>query len=192
MTILAAERTLLSTINSGRGLLRTLACLLLGSLLIAASAQVSVPLKPVPMTMQSMTVLLVGMAYGWRLGASTVLVYLAEGAMGLPVFAGFNAGIPYMMGPTGGYLGGFVLAAAAVGWLAECGWSRSIPRAAVALLVGHAILFIPGLGWLANFIGWTRAITVGFLPFLLGTGIKVALGAVLMRAAWKVAPAERI
>ncbi len=192
MTIVTAEPTLLSALHWGRGALRTIACLLLGSLVIAASAQVSVPLKPVPMTMQSMTVLLVGMAYGWRLGAATVLTYLAEGALGLPVFAGFNGGLPYMMGPTGGYLGGFVLAAAAVGWLAECGWSRSLLTAAVALLVGHAILFIPGLGWLAHFIGWTRAITAGFLPFLLGTGIKVALGAVLMRAAWKVAPAEGI
>jgi biotin transport system substrate-specific component len=166
---------------------RIAALTLLGSLALAASAKLQVPFYPVPMTMQSLVVLLLGMAFGWRLGAATVLLYLLEGALGLPVFAGTpekGIGIAYMMGPTGGYLIGFVAAAALTGWLAERGWDRSLWRSAVALSLGHAVLFLTGLAWLAVYIGWPRAVAFGLMPFLAGTVVKTALGVALVRAGW--------
>jgi biotin transport system substrate-specific component len=166
---------------------RIAALTLLGSLALAASAKLQVPFYPVPMTMQSLVVLLLGMAFGWRLGAATVLLYLLEGAFGLPVFAGTpekGIGIAYMMGPTGGYLIGFVAAAALTGWLAERGWDRSLWRSAVALSLGHAVLFLTGLAWLAVYIGWPRAVAFGLRPFLAGTVVKTALGVALVRAGW--------
>lgn len=172
--------------RAGRGF-RLAALAVLGSLALAASAKLQVPFYPVPMTMQSLVVLLLGMAYGWRLGAATVLLYLVEGALGLPVFAGTpekGIGIAYMMGPTGGYLLGFVFAAALTGWLAERGWDRSLWRSAVALSLGHAVLFLAGLAWLAVFLGWPRAVEFGLMPFLVGTLVKTALGVALVRAGW--------
>jgi biotin transport system substrate-specific component len=166
---------------------RIAALTLLGSLALAASAKLQVPFYPVPMTMQSLVVLLLGMAFGWRLGAATVLLYLLEGAFGLPVFAGTpekGIGIAYMMGPTGGYLIGFVAAAALTGWLAERGWDRSLWRSAVALSLGHAVLFLTGPAWLAVYIGWPRAVAFGLMPFLAGTVVKTALGVALVRAGW--------
>ncbi|MBR0681088.1 biotin transporter BioY [Roseomonas eburnea] len=153
-----------------------------GSLAIAASAQIQVPMQPVPMTMQSLVVLLVGAAYGWRLGAATVLLYLAEGLMGLPVFAGFRAGPAALAGPTGGFLVGFVPAAALAGWLAAQGWTRGVARSAATFLAGHAVLFACGLAWLGLMIGFDRAIAVGLLPFLPGTAVKTALGVALLSA----------
>jgi biotin transport system substrate-specific component len=167
--------------------LRFAALTLLGSLALAASAKLQVPFYPVPMTMQSLVVLLLGMAFGWRLGAATVLLYLVEGTVGLPVFAGTpekGIGIAYMMGPTGGYLIGFVAAAALTGWLAERGWDRSLWRSAVALSLGHAVLFLTGLAWLAVYVGWPRAVAFGLMPFLAGTVVKTALGVALVRAGW--------
>jgi biotin transport system substrate-specific component len=166
---------------------RFAALTLLGSLALAASAKLQVPFYPVPMTMQSLVVLLLGMAFGWRLGAATVLLYLVEGTVGLPVFAGTpekGIGIAYMMGPTGGYLIGFVAAAALTGWLAERGWDRSLWRSAVALSLGHAVLFLTGLAWLAVYVGWPRAVAFGLMPFLAGTVVKTALGVALVRAGW--------
>jgi biotin transport system substrate-specific component len=153
-----------------------------GSLAIAASAQVQVPLHPVPMTLQSLVVLLVGAAYGWRLGAATVLLYLAEGLCGMPVFAGFAAGPTALAGPTGGFLLGFVPAAALVGWLASRGWTVSPWRSSAMFLAGHVVLFAGGIAWLGMLLGFGRAIAVGLLPFLPGTAVKVALGTALLAA----------
>ncbi|SDD22377.1 biotin transporter BioY [Belnapia rosea] len=152
-----------------------------GSLAIAASAQIQVPMQPVPMTMQSLVVLLVGVAYGPRLGAATLLLYLAEGLCGLPVFAGFRAGPAALMGPTGGFLLGFVPAAALAGWLAARGWTQGLWRSAALFLGGHAVLFAFGLAWLAVLAGPERAIALGLLPFLPGTALKSALGVALLR-----------
>ena len=153
-----------------------------GSLAIAASAQIQVPLHPVPMTLQSLVVLLVGAAYGWRLGAATVMLYLAEGVCGLPVFAGFAAGPMALAGPTGGFLLGFVPAAALAGWLASRGWTEGIWRSSALFLAGHAVLFAGGIAWLGALFGFERAVAVGLLPFLPGTAVKAALGAALLAA----------
>lgn len=155
-----------------------------GSLLLAASAKIQVPFYPVPMTMQTLAVLVIGAAYGWRLGTATILLYIAEGLAGLPVFAGAGAGPAYMMGPTGGYLAGFVLAAAVVGHLAERGHTRSILGALGVLALGHAVIFVPGYLWLAKLIGAEKAYLAGIAPFYAATAVKTALGAALLPAAW--------
>jgi biotin transport system substrate-specific component len=167
--------------------LRFAALAVLGSLALTVSAKLQVPFYPVPMTMQSLVVLLIGLAFGWRLGTATVLLYLAEGLAGLPVFAGTpekGIGLAYMMGPTGGYLVGFVLAAAFLGWLAERGWDRSLWRTALGLSLGHALLFMPGIAWLALFVGGSKAVALGLTPFLWGSVVKTALGVALVPAAW--------
>lgn len=161
-----------------------------GVALITLSAKINIPFYPVPMTMQTLAVLLVGAAYGPRLGGATVLAYLAAGAMGLPVFAGTPAkgiGIAYMMGPTGGYLAGFFVAAVVVGLLAERGFDKSLLRTGLAMLVGTAIIFAFGLLWLGTLLGWDKPILEwGFTPFLYGAVLKIALGAAILPAAWKL------
>ena len=170
-------------------LVRNVVLAVLGSLAIWASAKVQVPFYPVPVTMQTFVILGIGMAYGWRLGAATVLLYMAQGAAGLPVFAGTpekGIGLAYMAGPTGGYLLGFVLAAAAVGWLAERGWDRDVATTALAMLIGNAVIYVPGLLWLGALLGWDKPIFAwGLWPFLYGDGAKLLLAAVALPAVWR-------
>jgi biotin transport system substrate-specific component len=161
-------------------LLRAVVLAVFGSLLLALSAKVQVPFWPVPMTMQTFVVLMLGAAYGWRLGGATVLLYLAEGAMGLPVFAGAGAGPAYMAGPTGGYLAGFLVAAVVTGFLVERGpvgrgGGRGLATLTLAMLIGHALILAPGVAWLALAIGWTKAVAVGLTPFWAATVLKTAL-----------------
>lgn len=162
---------------------------LAGSLLLTLSAKLQVPFWPVPMTMQTYVVLCLGAALGWRLGTATVLLYLAEGAVGLPVFAGTpekGLGLAYMMGPTGGYLVGFVAGAALTGWLAERGWYRSIPRMLVAMTIGHLVILAFGWAWLAQLIGPEKAWLAGVVPFYAATVFKTILAALTLPAAWMV------
>jgi biotin transport system substrate-specific component len=141
----------------------------------------------VPMTLQTLVVLLLGAACGWRLGTAAVAAYLVEGALGLPVFAGTAAGPLYLAGPTGGFLLGFLPAVALVGWLAERGFDRSLPRALGAMALGHVAIFAVGLAWLALSVGPERAWVLGAAPFALATLLKTALAATLMRAGWRLA-----
>jgi biotin transport system substrate-specific component len=184
---LSASRpaTLLDALMPERGLARATLLAVVGSLLLVASAKVQVPFWPVPMTMQSMVVLVLGMAYGSRLAVATVSLYLVQGLAGLPVFAGAGAGPAYFMGPTAGYLVGFVLAAWAVGLMAERGWDRSLAKAAVAMTLGHALLFVPGVAWLAVQFGLDKAVALGLTPFLAASVLKTALGVAVMQAAWR-------
>ena len=131
--------------KGGTSLLRNILLALLGTVLLTASAKIQVPFYPVPMSMQTFVVLALGMAYGWRLGGATMLLYLAEGAAGLPVFAGTpekGIGLAYIMGPTGGYLVGFVFAAVLVGWLAERGRDRNPVTTAIAVVAGTIGLYL--------------------------------------------------
>jgi biotin transport system substrate-specific component len=161
----------------------------LSSLVLTASAKIQVPFYPVPMTMQTMVVLGLGYLLGARLGAAAILVYLAEGAVGLPVFAGTpekGIGLAYMMGPTGGYLLGFILAAWFTGMLAERGWDRSMATTALASIAGLTVLYIPGLLWLGAVLGWDKPILGwGLWPFLPGEALKVALLCVGLPLAWR-------
>lgn len=159
---------------------------LVGSLLIAVCAHIKVPMVPVPMTMQTFAVLLVGMAFGFRLGLATVLLYLAEGLAGLPVFTNPGAGPAYLLGPTGGYLIGFAVAAALVGWLGGRGWDRSVWTATVAMTLGTACIFVLGVGWLATLIGVDQAIAAGLTPFVYGAAAKILLAALLLPVAWSL------
>jgi biotin transport system substrate-specific component len=164
---------------------RAIVLALIGTALLTLSAKIQVPFWPVPMTMQTFVVLVLGMAYGWQLAGATVLLYLAQGALGLPVFAG-GGGIAYMAGPTGGYLAGFLLAAVAVGWLAEHGWDRTAPRTLAAMLIGTAMIFACGIAWLATLIGLPQAIGAGLVPFLLGEAVKIALATAILPFAWRL------
>ncbi|MPV86715.1 biotin transporter BioY [Ostreibacterium oceani] len=155
-----------------------------GSLLLTLSAKLSIPFIPVPFTMQTFAVLVIGMAFGWRLGASTVLFYLAQGALGLPVFA-TGAGIPYMVGPTGGYLIGFVFAAALCGLLAEKGWDRTVKHTAFAMTLGTAVIYLFGGAWLSLLIGVEKALAAGIIPFIPGEIVKIVLACAVMPLVWK-------
>ncbi len=165
---------------------RTFVLAVAGSLLLALSAQIQVPLQPVPITMQTFAVLVIGMAFGWRLGAATVMLYLAEGAIGLPVFAGGAGGLAVLFGKTGGYLFGFVLAAGVTGALAQRGWDRNVATTALAMLAGNLAIYVPGLVVLGALIGVDNAITYGLMPFLLGDALKLALAAGALPVAWKL------
>lgn len=170
---------------AGSTAVRAIVLAVIGSLLLTISAKIQVPFWPVPMTMQTFVVLVLGVAYGWRLAGATVLLYLAEGALGLPVFAG-GGGLAYMAGPTGGYLAGFLLAAIAVGWLAERGWARSAASTLAAMLIGTAIIFACGVAWLATLLGLPQAISAGLVPFLLSEAVKIALATALVPSAWRL------
>lgn len=150
-----------------------------GSLLLILSAKVQVPFFPVPMTMQVLVVLLIGAAYGPKLAGATIAAYLLQGAAGLPVFAGTpekGLGLAYMVGPTGGYLAGFLIAAIAVGWIAERGWDKGPLRIAVSGLVGIAAIYALGLAWLGTVVGWDKPVlSFGLWPFLPAEVLKLAL-----------------
>jgi len=159
-----------------------------GSVLIAASAKVSfvLPRNLVPITGQTFAVLLIGALYGSRRGVATVLAYLAEGAAGIPVFAGKGAGVAYMMGPTGGYLIGFVVAAAIVGWLAQRGWDRRFGTTVVAMTLATTAIFFCGMLWPGYRMLPGGLWTAGILPFLPGAIIKIVLAAALLPSGWKL------
>ena len=157
---------------------------IVGTAVLALSAKVQIPFWPVPMTMQTFVVLVLGMAYGARLGAVTVGLYLVEGAAGLPVFA-TGSGLAYIAGPTGGYLIGFLLASYVIGILANRGWDRSMTKTLGAMLAGTAIIFILGIAWLSTFIGFEKAVAAGMTPFILSEGLKIALAVIVMPLIWK-------
>ena len=156
----------------------------LGTALLTLSAKVNLPLPYVPMTLQTLVVLMIGAAYGWRLGAATVIAYLAEGAIGLSVFAGPLGGLAPLVGPTAGYLYGFVLAALATGWLSQRGWDRSVVWLFVAMGIGHILILGTGFAWLAfgMKLGVDKAWLVGIVPFIAASLVKNALGATLVPA----------
>ena len=160
-----------------RALARFWALALLGSAVLAASAQVVLPAWPVPATLQSLAVLLLGALGGGRLGAAAVALYLLEGALGLPVFAGGKAGLAALAGPTAGYLLGFLPAA----WLAGQAARGPLWHQGAALLAAHLLLFVPGVAWLSGFVGAERAFAAGFLVFLPATLVKTALALAVLR-----------
>ena len=170
------------------GLFRGIILVALGTALLTLSAKVNLPLPYVPMTLQTLVVLMIGAAYGWRLGSATVIAYLAEGAIGFPVFAGPVGGVAPLVGPTAGYLYGFVAAAFVTGWLAERGWDRSVLWLFVAMAFGHLIILASGFGWLAfgMKLGVEKAWLVGIAPFIAASLIKNALGAALVPAIRRV------
>ncbi|RME14658.1 MAG: biotin transporter BioY [Alphaproteobacteria bacterium] len=170
---------------------RDVVLVLAGIAALTIAAKIRVPMWPVPMTMQTFAVLTIGAGLGLRLGLATLAGYLLLGAAGVAVFAGDSAGLAYMAGPTGGYLVGFAVAAGVMGWLARRGWDRSVLKMAAALLIGNALIYAFGLGWMSVLFladkgaGWV--LHYGMLNFLVGDAVKLALAALVVPGLWKLA-----
>jgi biotin transport system substrate-specific component len=180
-------------------LVRNVVLAIAGSLLVAAAAQVTVPMWPVPMTLQTLAVLGVGAAYGARLGAATLLLYAIEGAIGLPFFAGGKSGVAdakldyFLPASSMGYVVGFILAAFIVGKLFESGWANTFLKSVLATIVGAVVLYVPGLIWLAIWAAKTQgmdasaaaqaAISWGLTPFLFGDAVKAIIAGLVVPAA---------
>ena len=159
--------------------LKVFLLIIFGSFLLAVSSKVQVPFWPVPMTMQTFVVFLIGMSYGWKLSFLTLIAYIIEGAIGLPVFA-TGAGLAYLMGPTAGYIYGMLLAAIVFGFLSEKGFSNTYFMSLISLLIGSVIIFTLGVGYLGSIIGYDKAINFGLLPFIPSELFKIALAVALI------------
>ena len=155
-----------------------------GSILLTISAKIQIPFFPVPMTMQTFAVCIIGMTLGRLLGTATILLYLLEGAIGLPVFAN-GGGLAYMTGPTGGYLIGFLIAGFVLGNLSDKGWGKNYLTSIAALLIGTAIIYILGVLYLSTIIGLVKAYYGGFLPFYPAEIFKILLATIMLPSAWK-------
>lgn len=166
---------------SDRSLGWQIGAVLLGTALLALSSYIEVPMVPVPITMQTFAVTLIGALYGWRLGGITITAWLVQGAVGMPVLAGGASGFLHFLGPTGGYLFAFPLCGALVGWLAERGWNgHHVVLAFLAALIGNIACLVLGAAWLAVMIGVEPAIVHGVLPFIIGGVLKSALAAAVL------------
>ncbi|RWL22682.1 MAG: biotin transporter BioY [Mesorhizobium sp.] len=192
MAIATTMRPLVSLALPEKGAARLAMQLLLaivGTLVLTLSAKTRVLLGPVDISMQTLAVFLIAAAFGMRLGVATLLLYMAEGAMGLPVFQGTpekGIGVAYMLGSTGGYLAGFVVMAAIVGWAADRGWDRHPIKLFNAMLVAEIVMMAMGFAWLALLIGPEKSWQFGVVPFIVGDLIKVGLAASLVPAVWSL------
>ena len=187
--------TLRTTLVGPSTLGRSVASVLAGAGLIAACAQVSIPLgfTPVPLTGQTFAVLLVGSALGSQLGLASAALYVAAGAVGAPIYADHDHGWHVLNSPSGGYLIGFVVAAAVTGLLAEHRWDRQISSSLGAMLTGSVIIYAAGVGWLAHSLHVTtaKALELGLYPFVPGDLIKLYLAAAILPTAWRFAGRDR-
>ncbi|WP_212525813.1 biotin transporter BioY [Actibacterium sp. MT2.3-13A] len=193
MALAMTDRVLSEAFGANEGTARRIkqaALVVLGVAVLAIAAKIKVPMWPVPVTMGTFAVLTIGAAYGPRLGLATILGYMAVGALGFDVFAGSSAekaGLEYMMGGTGGYLLGYVLATLALGLAARRGMDRSVLGMGAAMLVGNALIYVPGLLWLGQLYGWDKPILEwGLTPFLVGDALKLVLAALIVPGAWKL------
>jgi biotin transport system substrate-specific component len=170
---------------------------LLGTVLITLAAKINVPTWPVPVTLQSLAIAALAAAFGWRIGTATVVAYLLEGAAGLPVFAGATAGIPYILGPTGGFLLGFIPMAFIIGRAADLGASGRVGLLFITMLIADAVLFALGFTWLlvlgsaaswidqANIVG--SAFAKAVQPFLVWDALKMLFAALTVTGIWTLA-----
>ena len=171
------------------GWLRDAVLIVLGTLFVTLLAQVKIPLPftPVPLTGQTLAVLLIGATLGARRGVASIVLYIALGAVGLPVFAGGASGLAYLAGATLGYLIGFVIAAYIIGLLAERGLERSVRTSVLPFLIGTVIIYVCGVAWLTFVLGsFSKALSAGLLPFLIGDAIKLLAASLVLPAAWKL------
>lgn len=153
-----------------------IAAVVIGTIVLSLSSYITVPMYPVPVTMQTYAILMVAALYGWRMGTLTVLAWLGEAAVGLPVLAGGAGGPAVFAGPTAGYICSWPLITVLVGWLVERGWNGNRPVFAFfGMAVASALCLALGAAWLAGFIGIEKAIAAGVLPFILGDTLKSAL-----------------
>lgn len=182
----AAPRLVLADRVLGRSLPLDVVLVATGAALTALLAQVSVPLYPVPITGQTLAVLLVGATLGAVRGAISLAVYAIVGALGVPVFSNYGGGVDIILGPTGGYILGFIAAAALVGWLSERAWERHLLKAIATFVAGTVVVFAVGLPWLAIALGLDlmQTLGAGLFPFLIGGAIKALIAAGLLPLAW--------
>ncbi len=159
-----------------------------GSLFVTLCAYIRIPLpfSPVPVTAQTMGVLLIGSLLGSRLGFITLLFYFLQGLIGLPVFAGGEAGWTYIQGATLGYLVAFPLAAALTGWLAERGWDRRVHTMVLSMVLGSLVIYGLGVAWLSTLVGLQTALVVGMLVFIPGDIVKVVLASIALPGGWRL------
>jgi biotin transport system substrate-specific component len=195
-TAVVAPRTLADTISLPRlsPVASDVLRIVTGTAMVALLAQVSLPLPftPVPLTGQTLGVLLCGTLLGTRRGTASLALYLAAGAVGLPVFASGGAGTIHLFGPTAGYLWAFPLAALLVGWLAERGWDRRLLTSALAMALGSLLLLTLGSLWLSLYVGGIASgFQKGMLPFLPVELVKIAIAAGLLPALWSVVRQRR-
>jgi biotin transporter BioY len=183
-----AGLTLIDAAVARAGLLKDAALVIGFACLTAAFAQISFWIGPVPITGQTFAVLIAGALLGSRRGALSQLSYLAIGATGLPYWfaLGGPPGIARLVGPTGGYLIGFIAVAFVVGWLSERGWDRRVWTAVPVMLAGEAVLYVFGLAWLWHFVPVDKLLQVGLYPFIAGDVIKIAAAALAMPAGWLI------
>jgi biotin transport system substrate-specific component len=184
----ATVADLLRPCEKSRAIFYDIALIIGGSLLIGLCAQVAIqpPFSPVPVTGQTFAVLMIGALLGARRGCLAVLAYIIEGAGGLPVFALGRGGFAVLLGPTGGYLIGFVAAAYITGSLAERGWDRRIGTTVLAMVFGNVAIYTFGLLWLSWLIGSSSVLAVGLYPFVAGDLLKITLAAILLPSGWKL------
>jgi len=195
MTLALNEKVLIDVLgpSQGAGLrVKQVALIVVGILALAIAAKIKVPMLPVPITMGTFAVLTLGVAYGPRLGLATVAAYLLVGALGFDVFASSSAeasGLAYMMGGTGGYLVGYALATVALGVAARNGWDRTFSGTALSLVGANALIYLPGLAWLAvlySEASFGQVLSWGLTPFLIGDALKIGLAALLIPGIWKL------
>ena len=172
---------------------KRVAMILLGSWALALFAQLTIylPFSPVPITGQTLGVLLVGALLGARGGAYSVMTYLLQGALGFPFFAGAAGGVAHLLGPTGGYLVGFIFAAAAVGWFFEQNKVNGVFKMALVFTVGQSIVFTLGLVVLSFWTGWSKVLTMGLIPFIPGAIVKVIFAVLMVSSVLKLNKKER-
>ena len=199
MTMTAHNSTLVEAILPQTGIaifLKQILLVLAGIAVLALAAKIKVPMFPVPITMGTFAVLVIGAAYGPRLGLVTIIGYMLIGLLGFDVFAESTSelnGLTYMRGSTGGYLVGYLVAIMALGFAARRGWDRSVPQMAIALLVGNVLIYLPGLIWLGILYGFSAQIfTWGLTPFLVGDAVKLVLAALLVPAVWNIVGKYRV
>jgi len=156
-----------------------------GSCFLTLCAKISIPFLPIPMTLQTFAVVLLGVTMGWRVGCLSILMYLGQGLLGLPVFAEPLGGPEIFFGPTGGYLLGFFPAVLLAGFFAEQGWFAKPVKGFIISCLSFAVIYTYGLIWLSGFLGWEKAIQVGFIPFVLGDIAKAFAVTFIAKYLWK-------
>ena len=172
-------------------MLKRLTLVVVGIFMLALFSKIKIPIwpSPVPINLATLSVLTIGLTYGPKLGLTTVFGYLMLGTLGFDIFANSSAkvnGMEYMLGSTGGYLFGYLLATIALGFLARAGWDRNVFKIVLALIIGNALIYIPGIFWLAELYTWNKPILAwGLTPFLIGDALKILLAALVIPSMWK-------
>lgn len=176
---------------------RRLTLVVLGIFILTLFSKMKIPIwpSPVPINLATLSVLTIGLTYGPKLGLTTIFCYLIIGTLGFDIFANSSAkvnGMEYMLGSTGGYLFGYLLATIALGFLARAGWDRNVFKIVLALIIGSVLIYIPGIFWLAKLYTWNNPILAwGLTPFLIGDALKILLATLVIPSMWRIIGSAR-